>query len=208
METFKISREWLNRMGLILFFFIGSAGWFFYDGLIAYPRNNEIFDARETLEKAFPQNPAALEAAWEKTAAEKGYPTDKEKLPDRRKNSGEQLKWGFGLLAIAALFALFIIRDAFRKIKTDEKSFTGINAVPALFATLKTVNYNDVIGVDKSRWDKKGIAKIIYKTAANAPHQAVFIDDYKYAGTEKILIRCEETVAAKIAAKAEKNESV
>lgn len=201
METYKISREWINRMGLILFFFIGSAAWFFYDGLIVYPRDNAIFEAREAVEKAFPQDSIALESEWQKIATEKNYPLSKDDLPDHLKNVNEQFKWGSGLLIFALLFALFIVRDTFRKIKNDTETFTGIAAVPAPFATLTTVKYADVIGIDKARWDKKGIAKIIYKIAPDAPHQSVLIDDYKYAGSEAILKRCEGIIAEKIAAK-------
>ncbi|MCR5183391.1 MAG: hypothetical protein K6B46_01650 [Opitutales bacterium] len=201
MQTYKISREWLNRMGLIFFFLLGSSAWFFYDGLVTYPRDNAIFIARENLEKTYPDDPVALESAWIKIADENKYPLEKNDLPDHLKNIEGQFKWGCGVLCAAVLFLLFVLRDSLRKIKNDEESFTGITDRLAPFATLTTVKYKDVIGFDKARWDKKGIAKIIYKTSPDAPHRFVLVDDYKYSGSEDILKRCETVVEQKNAAK-------
>ena len=43
--TAKYSREWRSRMGIILLMIAGSSGWFFYDGLVAYPKFNRGAEA-------------------------------------------------------------------------------------------------------------------------------------------------------------------
>lgn len=201
----KYSREWLNRMGIILLLFIGSSGWFFYDGLITYPRYNEgaaayVEIARMVEEEGLSGETAEAEVAkrWAKVAADfKGDPAEP---PTHFKNVDQQLHFGTGLGVLAVLFLIWILREMKRVIRADDETFEGITKVLPMIYSKKTVPYDAVVGLDKRKWDNKGIAVIHCKNADGSKFR-VIVDDYKYAGSEGILEKCETVVAAKKAAK-------
>ena len=39
--TATVSKEWKRRMLIIIAVVTGMGGWFFFDGLVAYPRQNQ-----------------------------------------------------------------------------------------------------------------------------------------------------------------------
>ncbi len=196
--TAKISKEWRERMTIILVLLAGSAGWFFYDGLVSYPKFNVKADAYAELVEIYKADEAQLEDEWKKLALERGWEVDE--VPKKRKNEAQQFKWGTGIAIFAAIFLLWMLREMTRKIVFDEEKFDGISILFPLISKIVPVEFSAVIGIDKRKWDKKGIAKIFYKTSAGT-RNSVLVDDYKYAGSEEILFRCEKILEAKKAAK-------
>lgn len=201
----KYSREWLNRMGIILLLFIGSSGWFFYDGLVTYPRYNEGAIAYAELAKMVEEEgltgeSAEAEAAkrWAKVAADfKGDPAEP---PTHLKNVDQQMQFGVGLGVLSVLFLIWILREMKRVIRADDETFEGITSSFPMIYSKKSVPFAAVVGLDKRKWDNKGIAVVHCKNADGSKFR-VIIDDYKYAGSEEILEKCEAVVAAKKAAK-------
>ncbi len=197
----KISREWRDRMAIILILLIGAAGWFFYDGFISYPKYNVKASEYAKLAEVYKADDALLQEKWKQLALEKGW--DSEDVPKHRKNEKQQFQWGTGLLIAFALFVFWMFHEMRKTITADDEKFLGIATGLSPFSHGVSVKYESVVGIDKRKWDKKGIAKIFYKTEKGT-RNSVLIDDYKYAGSEKILERCEQILAQKKSAKSEK----
>lgn len=201
----KSSREWRNRMGIILLLVAGSSAWFFYDGLVAYPAYNRGAHAyaeivQTVASEGLTDSAAKTETAarWEKRAAE--FDADPKEPPKHEKNIAQQIHFGIGLAAIALIFVAWIFREMRRVIRANDEIFDGIVSVFPLFYKKTPVCFASVFAVDKRKWNNKGIAVVHYKDDAGRSRRAI-IDDYKYAGSEEILKKCEEIVAAKISEK-------
>lgn len=199
--TAKYSREWRDRMGIILLLIAGSSGWFFYDGLVAYPKYNVGAAAYAKIvetakEEGLSDVAAETEAAkrWEKCAHE--FSGDPKNPPERPKNVAQQLHFGIGLAVIAAAFLAWVFREMKRVVRADDEKFDGLTTAFPPFNGKTTVKFASVFGVDKRKWKNKGIARVHYKDERGRSRR-VEIDDYKYAGSEAILEKCEAVVAAK-----------
>lgn len=200
----KFSREWRDRMGIILLFIVGSAGWFFYDGLVAYPKYNEGAEAYAQLvemvkEEGFTDAAAEREttARWEKCAAD--FDADPQDPPVKAKDIDQQIHFGIGLSICALIFLGWVLREMARTIRANDEEFDGLTAIfPPIYGKT-TVKFASVFGIDKRKWKNKGIAVVHYKNEQGRPCKAI-IDDYKYAGTEAILKKCETVIAEKNAA--------
>ena len=197
----KSSREWRDRMVMILLMLVGSAAWFFYDGFVAYPKFNVKADAYAELKKVYGEDSKILGEKWKERAIENDWKIDDD-VPEHRKDEAQQIRWGSGLLAAAALFLIWVIREARRVITADSEKFLGIKKAFPPFNSLVSVRFDSVVGIDKRKWDKKGIAGIFYRE--NGAMKCVLVDDYKYASSERILEKCEQIVAEKKAAKSGK----
>lgn len=201
----KYSREWLSRAGIILLLLLGSAGWFFYDGFVTYPRYNVGAAAYAELEKMVAEeglsgDEADAEAArrWEKCAER--FNGDPKEPPRRPKNVAQQMHFGIGLAVLAVAYLLWIRREMKRVVRADDTEFDAFTTAFPPFNAMTRVRFDSVFGIDKRKWENKGIAVVHYKDAHGTSRRAV-IDDYKYAGSEEILKQCETVIAAKKAAK-------
>ena len=206
----KYSREWRDRMGIILLMLIGSSGWFFYDGLVAYPKYNEGAAAYAQIvemvkEEGFAEDAVKAEAAkrWEKCAAD--FSADPKELPEHPKNVAQQIQFGVGLALFAVMFLLWVLREMRRIVRADETTFDGLTTAFPPFNGKTVVRFDSVFGIDRRKWKNKGIAVVYYKNEKGLPRRAI-IDDYKYAGSEAILEKCEAVIAAK-KANAENNSN-
>lgn len=192
--TAKISREWRDRMVIVLLMLAGSSAWFFYDGAIAYPKYNVRADAYTEIQRVYQADENLVREKWKALAIENHW--DPEDIPKKRKDEKQQFQWGVGLFVISVFFLLWMLREMRRIIIADDEKFLGISRAIPPFNSLREIRFESVFGVDKKRWDKKGIAVVFYKNA-NGTRSAAVIDEYKYAGSEKILARCEEVIEAK-----------
>ncbi len=197
----KYSREWRSRMGIILLLLVGSAGWFFYDGLVAYPKYNEGAAAYAQLtemarEEGLSEAEAEKEAAarWEKCAA--NFSGDPQEPPKHAKNVEQQIHFGIGLAIVALVFLAWVLREMRRVIRADDETFDGLTTAFPPFNGSVRVRFSSVFGIDRRKWKNKGIAYVHYKDERGRRCR-VIIDDYKYAGSEAILDACERVIEAK-----------
>lgn len=186
-------------MIIVLLMLLGSSAWFFYDGAVAYPKYNIKADAYAELHRVYQADETLLKEKWKALAIENHW--DPEDVPKKRKDEDQQFRWGSGLLIISVAFLLWMLREMHRVISADDQKFIGITRAIIPFNALREVRFDSVIGVDKRRWDKKGIAVVFYKTDTGTRATAL-IDEYKYAGSERILERCEAIIEEKKARKA------
>ena len=186
-------------MIIVLLMLLGSSAWFFYDGAVAYPKYNIKADAYAELQRVYQADETLLKEKWKALAIENHW--DPEDVPKKRKDEAQQFRWGSGLLIISVAFLLWMLREMHRIILADDEKFIGITRAVIPFNALREIRFDSVFGVDKRRWDKKGIAVVFYKTEKGVRASAL-IDEYKYAGSERILERCEAIIEEKKARKA------
>lgn len=186
-------------MIIVLLMLLGSSAWFFYDGAVAYPKYNIKADAYAELQRVYQADETLLKEKWKALAIENHW--DPEDVPKKRKDEAQQFRWGSGLLVISVAFLLWMLREMHRVILADDEKFIGITRAVIPFNALREIRFDSVFGVDKRRWDKKGIAVVFYKTEKGGRASAL-IDEYKYAGSERILERCEAIIEEKKARKA------
>lgn len=197
--TAKISREWRDRMIIVLLMLLGSSAWFFYDGAVAYPKYNVKADAYAEIQRVYQADENLVREKWKALAIENHW--NPEDVPKKRKDEEQQFRWGTGLAILSVIFLLWMLREMRRVILADDEKFLGIGRMIPPFNGLREVRYESVFGIDKRRWDKKGIAVVFYKTNSGA-RASVIVDEYKYAGSERILERCEAVIEEKKARKA------
>ena len=210
--TAKYSREWRSRMGIILLMIAGSSGWFFYDGLVAYPKFNRGAEAYAQIRESvaadgFAEAEADAEAAkrWEARAAD--FDGDSKEPPKHPKNVAQQIHFGVGLGVLALAFLAWVLREMRRVVRADDEKFDGLTTAFPPFNGSVPVRFDSVFGVDRRKWKNKGIAVIHYKNGRGRPCR-VLVDDYKYAGSEAILEKCEAVVAEKQARKSAAGNAV
>ena len=176
-----LSRQWRNRMLLQTAFFFGFGLWFFYDGAISYPQHNARISQ-------FAAAKARGEANdWREFAGKRGWPGQDHPAPYSR---GE-IKTQFVLGAVSAevglmVFAWFLI-SRHLKMTSDGQTVCGVRG--------QRVPLDVFVGVDRRKWDRKGIAYAFYEEVGK--RRRLTIDDYKFVGGEDILKQIEEQIAKK-----------
>lgn len=196
--TARITSVWKKRMLLLIAFVAGSGLWFFYDAFIGWPaeaKRHERYIAfkekliedgtsREVIEA--PHN-KMLEQEWRKYALENGFGT---RIPSARADAdfASQKKYGTVIAIISLGMLGWFFLSCSRVLRSDENTIfcPGGREVP----------FDAITGVDKKKWDNKGIAVVFYKTADGKTAKAT-LDDYKYAGADAILEEAERRLAAK-----------
>ena len=144
---------------------LGMAGWFAYDGFVTYPRDNELHLLHARDPKNYPQD----------------YPTHNAASIRLQKILACVLPVaGLGLLG----WTLYNSRGAYR-LRGDVLSVPGHPDVPL----------SSVTQIDKSKWDRKGIAYLDYALPDGRTGR-LKLDDFVYdrPPTDRIL----ETIEAKL----------
>lgn len=153
--------------------------WFFYDGAIGFPKKNARFQAYKTFEQD-----ERLEA-WPAYAREQGWPA---KAPTKAYSRTDILgQFVMGAMSMAGgLWALAVLLIALRQtIQSDGVTIVEANGRRTPIAA--------IYGVDKRRWDNKGIALALVER--DGRKERLLIDDYKFEGAEAILLEIEAHLA-------------
>lgn len=158
--TAKMNREWLVRMLIVAVGFTAFGCWCLYDGLIRYPRIN-----------------AELEQAPALVAADA--------MQDQEHKTDADIRMQFimagGCFGFAAFLALRVLWASRRQLAADDVALHAING--------DVVPYEHVLGIDKRRWDRKGIAVVRYRT--NGRVRRTRIDDWIFKGGDAVLAEVE-----------------
>ena len=173
-------------MFFIIAFCVGVGLWFIYDGAIAWPKQNAIFQEHEKFEKE------GRKAEWPDFARSKGWdPQPPEKLHDAGDLKGQFVR-ATGILAGLAV-GTWLAMCWKRTLRSDADSVYG--------DTGKRVAFDEMKSVDRRKMDTKGIAVVIYER--DGRKRKLVLDDYKYAGGEQILQEVEARLSAKAAGPSE-----
>lgn len=152
-------------------FLIGFGLWFLYDGVIGYPSKNEQFAKYEEMRKE------GREGEWLAYSEKQGWPAK----PPKHAYEPSQIRAQYFLAGVSTAFGLgamgWLLICRSRKVWMDDEAIYGDNG--------KRVRFEDIDGVNKKKWESKGIAYALYEE--NGKMRRLTIDDYKYAGAEEIL---------------------
>ncbi len=182
LET-RLTATWRNRFLFVALMIIGFAAWFFYDGLVTWPAEAQRFEeydriATEMMERgeASGRESREVKMAWERFAEAQGW---SKKTPSERTDEDiqGQFTWGTGTGLVGLLFLGWVLWHQTLKIRADDQFVYSARGKPVPWESIKRV--------DRSKWEKKGIAVAIYEEAGK--EKKLILDDYKFAGAEAII---------------------
>jgi hypothetical protein len=163
---------------------IGFALWCLYDGTIKYPREQERALAWE---KDFSDKPTEH---WIAFAEERGWSTS---LPHQSKSEEDynaSIVGQYVMGGVSGLLGIWLISIPLRaRGRWIESTGTGITS-----SWGQSLNYSDIVNLEKRQWRKKGIAKVTYME--DGRKRKFVIDDYKFDRhkTDEILYELEQNI--------------
>ena len=189
----RISKEWRNRMLFMFFMFFCIAGWFLWDGYVAWPSENERYGEFSRIAEEIIADGRALDVegvevrlAWERHAQAEGHTA---KIPKERTagDISQQLWIGGVMMTGTLLFLGWILWNHTRFIRASGDLITG--------ASGEAVHIDSIISVDRRKWAKKGIAYGIYEE--DGVRRRLVLDDHKFAGCEPIILEAERRISTR-----------
>ena len=161
-----ISPGYRWRLVLISIVLLGFGAYCVYDWQIGYPLKVEQFDKWTQLETDYPET---YPEKWESYALEQGWDT----RPPAKKTDRDvftQLLMACIVLPIGVYFLVKLIRENARWVAMSDDGFTANGG--------KSFGWDDVTGLDETKWKSKGIAYVQYRGASNG-NQRLLLDDFK-----------------------------
>jgi hypothetical protein len=189
----RISKEWRRRMTIMAIMLNGSALWFCYDGLIAWPSEAKRYAQLETVTadivaegtKPTGEDPAVTRA-WATYAKTHDLPV---KVPKNRTPgdiSGQRIIGGI-FLAIGLSFVGWVALQHRKSVRADGDVITGADG--------ETVHLDSIVEIDRRKWANKGIAYAIYEK--DGKRRRLCLDDHKFIGCEAIILEADRRIAAR-----------
>lgn len=177
----RVSPWWVGKWTVIGLVLIAFGGWCLYDALIAYPAHNRKVAAfmhhmqSEALQEQWPEYARAH--GW---SPRKPHPAEPYSTWDIRTQwIYLAIAWPVGFLALAGAGLSYN-----RKITADEQGVTGPRG--------RFAAYEQIVRVDKTRWDRKGVALLRYRVEEDA--RSIRFNDWKYENAEPVLDLIEQRV--------------
>jgi hypothetical protein len=183
--TAIISKEWKQRM-LIMMLVLGGMGcWFLFDGFVAYPRNNAWASVYFELVEKHGKDTPELDAAWAQVCKERNWSEEKPKKIYTEGDIRTQIILGI----IALLGAGAVYRNYSKSLTTTTRLENGIIILPGG----EQIALTQVRALSKRRWENKGIADLSYEPELGKAKKFI-LDDYKYIGAAQILAEVENVL--------------
>jgi len=179
-----ISKGYIWRPGVIGAMMLIFCGWFLYDGFVGYPQQQEIQNAYNKIVQENPGDPVEHARLWAEHATAQGWPTSTPKKEISDKDILTQ-KIIAGITAPVGLYFMWtFLMTRGRWVEVDEQAVTT--------STGQRTDYDSITSIDKSRWQRKGIAVVHY--ASNGSPGRILLDDWKYERepTKRILAAIED----------------
>jgi hypothetical protein len=155
-----MSNGYRMRLVLIAALFTGFGCWSLYDGLVAYPRKQEMGLTWVKLREA-----GAPKEEWLRIAQEKGWPTE-EPTQISDMSIRTQFIMASITLPLGLIFLYGLVRSLGRYVELDGDTLKA--------GGRRSVSLSDVQRVDSDRWKTKGIAVVHY------PQGRILLDDWKF----------------------------
>ena len=176
------------RFALIGVVSLGMAGWFLYDGSIAWPEQRvRGLKYQEIMEDTTIADGDKLNV-WFQAAEEQGWPPDN---PGKPRDEGE-IFFQFVMSGIAAVVGVGFLYPVFasrgRWMEADDKGITTSWGQQMEFAHM--------VELDKRQWRNKGIARVRYEV--DGKRYKMILDDCKFdrPATNKMLRQVEGILGA------------
>lgn len=181
----RISPSWAIRMLIAGVAFVGFGCWSFYDGRIKYPDQENTFQKYRQEGKLEEFRALAGKRKWK-------VEVHTNSQGDEYVRSPSDIATQF-LMAIACLpigFALLtrLLVTTTQRLEVDDDAFTSAKGV--------RIPYDAITGIDKKKWNRKGIAVVQY--TVNGRAGKALIDDWIFKGGSDLLHTVEEHVPPEI----------
>ncbi|MGB0415398.1 MAG: hypothetical protein ACPGKS_00965 [Coraliomargarita sp.] len=193
----RISKEWRRRMLFMLFMVSSIGAWFLSDGYYFWPNEQQryleyteikaaLVEAGKIEAEVEHEDSATLQLAWKRHSEEQGY---KGKTPKERDEAaiGEQRVIGWVMIIGSVVYAAWIAWNHTLRIRAEGETVIG--------ASGQRVELDSIIGIDRKKWENKGIAYAIYEV--DGKRKRLCLDDHKFAGTEAIILEAERRIEAR-----------
>jgi hypothetical protein len=179
-----ISKGYIWRPGVIGAMMLLFSGWFCYDGFVKYPLQQEIWGSYNQVVVDNPGDPIEQARLWAEHAGAKGWPTDTPKKKVEDKDILTQKIIAAITAPVGIYFLATFILTRGRWVEADEQ---GVR-----ISSGQQMDYASIKSIDKSRWQRKGIALVHYESNGQAGR--ILLDDWKYdrEPTKRILEVIEE----------------
>lgn len=165
----NISKGYIWRPGVIGAAGLVFCGWFLYDGFVKYPGQELRWETYNRIRLEYEKSPNEAQRIWEQTARDKGWSITKP--IERAENDIFTQKVFAGITAPLGLYFVFSFLSFLgRWVEADEEGLRTRSG--------QRVPYGSIKSVDKSRWDRKGIAVIHYESDGRAGK--ITLDDWKF----------------------------
>ena len=181
-------KKFLRRYLLIAAVCLGYGAWSMYDCVITGPKhmkkaNAHWVAAEEDGEEGWAKRHSGEE--WTRMAKEKGWPIGEPKTPSAARG---YLMFNYSLLAICLPIGAWFLIKYF---KTGNTWIEG-SSDSLTSSWGQSFKVDDIITIDKKKWDNKGIAKICYNDRSEV--KVFVLDDFKYLRkpTDEILYEIEQ----------------
>ncbi len=190
------NKGFLQRFLLIAIVCFGFGLYCLYDGFIAYPKELERSEAYYQLLSASESGKdgeddyfsSGIESEWGALARSNGWSLAKPKKEPPIIRS--DIIWQYGMAFVSFLVGFSVLINYLRS-RNAWLELDGQNVVSSWGQTLEL---QQIQGIDKRKWEKKGISKISYDDAGKT--RTLVIDDFKFDRTSigDILQRIESSV--------------
>ena len=178
-----ISKGYIWRPGVIGAMMLIFSGWFLYDGTVKYPRQERMWYAYNQIMQDNPGDPNVAAQLWAEHAETEGWATTR---PEKREiNDKLTQKILAAITAPVGLFFMWSFLSARgRWVEVDEQSVRTSRG--------QVAEYDSISSIDKSRWQRKGIAVVHY--GQDGTEGRIVLDDWKFERepTKRILSAIEE----------------
>ncbi len=167
--TARVNKRWKQKIGAFPILTLIFTFLFLYDGFIAYPRNDERFQAHKTM----------TPEQWTALCQQKGWSTT---APAEFKGPGkytEQIVWGSAFAAIAVGSMIFWLRGMRTSVSSDAEGVTAPNGTQ--------VPYSAITHVDQRKWKEYGLAYVKYSLAGKDGRFTLDFDKHQEKPLEVIL---------------------
>ncbi|HCD32537.1 MAG TPA: hypothetical protein DER01_09010 [Phycisphaerales bacterium] len=173
----SISPGYMARLVVVSIITLIGGFWFCYDGFIGYPHQQKVAQAYIQF-----QDEGRVDQ-WPAYAQERGW-TAQPESPKSDSDIWLQRILGLAAMPVGLIFGIATLRSLGRCVTCDDD---GISANKG-----KTIPFDAITKLDKSRWQKKGIVIVQYEHDGKKGH--ILLDDWKMhtENTEQILRMIEE----------------
>lgn len=154
----SINKEFAVRHLGVAALMAALCAWFIYDGAVTYPAMSDVDFNEKILHRHSEESVLADDFAQK-----------------RRNATNRQFQFA-GIAGIASLVIAFgVLRVKRQALEWDDASMTGS------LTCGKSLLFSDVDGIDKSRWEKKGILVVRFKSGAS-----VTLDAWHHVGVKEL----------------------
>lgn len=178
----KVNKEWAVRLIAIGVLFIGFGSWFVYDGIVVWPAQVEKYKLVYDIPNGGEQSQAQLREDWRERLAAAGHDTNinpKDLSYHSDLDVTMQFVYAGVCFPIGLLSLIWLFVNSRRKLYADEDGVTF---------GCRRLDYDQITGIDKSRWDSKGIAVLESNT------KSITLDDWKFKGAADVLEQAERNI--------------